>query len=51
MGHAGAIISGGKGTAESKMRTLTSAGVTVCKNPADLGVSIKNALAVENNYT
>ena len=51
MGHAGAIISGGKGTAESKMKALTSAGVTVCKNPADLGVSIKNALAVENNYT
>lgn len=51
MGHAGAIISGGKGTAESKMKTLTSAGVTVCKNPADLGVSIKNALDLENNYT
>ena len=44
MGHAGAIISGGKGTAESKMKALTSAGVTVCKNPADLGILIQNVL-------
>jgi len=44
MGHAGAIISGGKGTASSKMEALTSAGVTVCKNPADLGVTIKQIL-------
>ncbi len=46
MGHAGAIISGGKGTAESKMQTLTQAGVTVCKNPADLGITIKNILNI-----
>lgn len=44
MGHAGAIISGGKGTASSKMQALTSAGVTVCKNPADLGITIKDVL-------
>ncbi len=44
MGHAGAIISGGKGTAVSKMEALTSAGVTVCKNPADLGITIKDIL-------
>lgn len=44
MGHAGAIISGGKGTAASKMAALNSAGVTVCKNPADLGITIKNIL-------
>lgn len=44
MGHAGAIISGGKGTASSKMEALTAAGVFVCKNPADLGITIKNKL-------
>ncbi len=44
MGHAGAIISGGKGTALSKMQALTNAGVTVCKNPALLGDTIKNLL-------
>ena len=44
MGHAGAIISGNKGTAESKMQALSNAGVTVCKNPALLGVTIKNIL-------
>lgn len=41
MGHAGAIISGGKGTAQSKMQALTQAGAAVCKNPADIGITIK----------
>lgn len=44
MGHAGAIISGGKGTATGKMQALTEAGITVCKNPAELGVTIKTEL-------
>ena len=44
MGHAGAIISGGKGTAQEKKKALRAAGITVVDSPADIGVTLKNML-------
>lgn len=44
MGHAGAIIAGGKGTAAEKMSALEDAGIRVVKSPADIGAAMKEAL-------
>lgn len=44
MGHAGAIISGGKGTAEAKFEALQSAGCSIARSPADLGNTLKASL-------
>ena len=44
MGHAGAIISGGTGTAEEKMKAMKAAGIQVVKSPADIGAAVAKAL-------
>jgi len=44
MGHAGAIISGGSGKAEDKMKAMKEAGITVCATPAEIGEKVKSRL-------
>ncbi len=44
MGHAGAIISGGSGTAEAKFQAMEKAGVKVCRSPAEIGAKMKEVL-------
>ena len=49
MGHAGAIIAGGKGTAAEKMEALAEAGAAVCSSPADIGRMVKKVLTARRN--
>ena len=44
MGHAGAIISGGKGTAQEKLEVMSACGITVTKNPSEMGRLLKAAI-------
>jgi succinyl-CoA synthetase alpha subunit len=44
MGHAGAIISGGSGKAEDKIKAMKEAGISVCASPADIGETVKSRL-------
>lgn len=49
MGHAGAIVSGGKGTAADKIATMKKCGITVVESPAEIGLTMKNVLNRNGN--
>ena len=46
MGHAGAIISGGKGGAKEKIRIMEDAGITIAESPAEIGNTLLNKLSL-----
>ena len=47
MGHAGAIISRGKGSAEEKIKIMENAGITIAKSPADIGITLYKKLSLK----
>lgn len=51
MGHAGAIIAGGKGTAKAKMEVMEACGIHVVESPADIGITMTKALKEANKAT
>jgi succinyl-CoA synthetase alpha subunit len=51
MGHAGAIISGGKGTAAEKMAAMKKAGISVVESPAEIGITMKKALSKKKSVS
>lgn len=48
MGHAGAIISGGKGTADEKIKVMRECGIKIVNSPADIGITVQKALQLRN---